>query len=78
MIATEKSPKYYFDGPQKNFPTQNAAQRQAEWFDKRTREHWGDDFVCSKLEWTKCSVQVIAQVVISDYLVPEPIRGKNK
>ena len=57
-MATEASRRYYFAGPQKEYPTQNAAQRMAEWKQKKLREYWGDKFISSKLVWTNRSVHV--------------------
>jgi len=39
-MKTERSRKYYFDGPEKEFHTQNAAQRQAEWKMREMKEKY--------------------------------------
>ena len=61
-ISTVKSRTYYFEGPNKEFHTQNAAQRQAEWAQKAMRETFGDRYIGSKLHWTSESVQVVMKI----------------
>lgn len=47
----ELSRRYYFDGPEKEFPTSNAAQRHAEWKLNCMKESWEEvgKFVSAKL-----------------------------
>lgn len=49
--SQELSRKYFYEGPNKDFPTPNAAQRQAEWQEKRRRNFWQSQgrFVSSRL-----------------------------
>jgi len=65
MVGSEKSSVYYWDGPNKKFPTQNAAQRHAEWWEKCHRKFWGEKFICSKMIKTKSSIQVEIQMEIN-------------
>ena len=61
-ITTVTSRQYFFDGPNKEFHTQNAAQRQAEWAQKMMRKTYGDRYIGSQLYWTKEYVQVIVKI----------------
>ena len=49
MKKIERSKKFYWDGPNKTFHTQNAAQRQAEFMEKQMKEYWGELCVSSRI-----------------------------
>ncbi len=62
MSKKIQSQNYYWTGPKKNFPTQNAAQRQAEWFCKhyiisskykvlKSEIIWGSNWVRAEIEF---------------------------
>lgn len=48
-IQTEFSRRYYFEGTQKEYHTQNAAQRMAEWKAREMKKGWGDRYVSSRI-----------------------------
>ena len=58
VIQRELSRKYYFAGPDKEFPNQNAAQRHAEWKEGEMKRFWGEKFVSSKILAGRNSYQV--------------------
>ena len=61
-MKIERSRKYFWDGPEKEFHTQNAAQRNAEWKEKQMKEYWGELCVSSKIIPGKNFYQVEVQL----------------